>query len=253
MADLDIIYDYYKHVKQIIFDNSLNKQDENGNLNNIYNIMFGYIIDFYQKNGFPQILSDDVYDKIESQEVYRGFKDNEHIGNMLCHYNYHYGNGIIQGMYFTSFKEEALAYTRTGSNISADENKVLKAKILSDNYLNYTDLFILKSNSVDKIYKSCNPLFIQKKKDLIEFCESRKEEHGDDINEFYSIMSRPGVFAVYLGLDYLYRETAKHFIVLNRNIVAIKESEFKKMCEMTTHYKDGSFDFYNLSHENNEK
>lgn len=253
MTDLDIIYKYYKDRKKQFLLNEFPKTDEQGNLYTIQEEMFGFLIDYYHKNGFPNILKDSDYDALDKKEVYRGVKDYEHAGNMLCHFNYHYGRGIVQGMYFSRFKEEALAYTRTNSKDVVDEDKVLKAKILSGNYMGLNKLLEIRRGCISDLERYIEPKYVQKKKELFDFLKKLREAGDEDANEFYNIMKRPGVLAVYLELDYLIREGAKHVIVFNRNALAVKESDFKKICERTEHYKDGHFDFYNVTYGNNEK
>ena len=243
--DLSIIYSYFcKLVREHTYLNF--EHDEQGNTNNISDALYHFLIDYYGFNSFPRILTDKEYEDIEEKEVYHGFKDFEFGANLLTHFNYHYGHGYINGLYFADSEDIAFRYTRIEDTNRKDIDRVLAVKIVSPNCMTVKNLqeivisppSMLPDNTPKKIQYKVQELY----KFLYEL-----ENRGIDSGAFRDYMLRLANFSVYLGIDYLYEEEYHHNIVHNRGIITTTEEEFDKFCSNSKHYTDGVFDFYNTS------
>ena len=253
MKDLDIIYQYYKS----LYDQNLPlkgfnvDKDADGNRIILPEKLFGYIVDYYGFNGFPEIVSDEEFNAINCKKLYRGYKDFDHGANSLLHYKYHYGTGCLMGigMYFSDCDAIAAQYTKSSAHEEKDWKRVLKVKLDSNNFLSFGELNKLKLMNSGDLPRGTKHKYIEKIKELEEF---KKEHEGDGelIDSFMRNMRINSIFAVYLGVDYIYHPTIGYRVVYNRGIIKTTQAEKDKFVKNSEHYRDGAYDFHDCVYPN---
>lgn len=230
MTDLDIIFKYFVDVSKRDPEREalIDKDDYFSGAEGMSRTMFGYFVDFYNKNGFPTILKHEDYLSVDLPEVYHGFMEYEYGSNLLADWKYHYGMGYTHGIYFTDDFELAKDYTMNIENgdMVREERRMLKAKIMSDKCLNYNDAILYRDIiREDDMPASLAPDGIrenlQNLKDFIDTIDDDYLKKG-----FVRAIASPSTIAVYLGFDYLKHNNVS--IVLNRASLLIDEFEYNK-------------------------
>ena len=246
-SELEQIYDYYKQISKTLPVGNNVEFDKNGNRIVLHELMFGFLIGFYGMNKKPQIVSNDSFDKLGRSQIYRGYKEYDHCANALSHYDYHFGTGMIHGMYFAQSREIAARYTRSGIGDQVDYQKVLKAKIDSDKFMNFEELIKLKLSPLHDLPYGTKKEHKRKMEEFSEFARKILAEDRDTATSFIHIMKMPSLFAVYLGLDYLKQKRMGYNIVYNRETITTTVDEFERFCENSKHYKTGVYDFHDCA------
>jgi len=251
LKELEELYEIYKKIVANLLKNP-RFTDEYGKRVTVDSEMYKILVGYYHFDKFPQIIEDDVYNKLNQKEIYHGFTDYEHGAELLSHFNYNFGvGGYTPGLFFTDFKDVATWYTNHEVE-GLDENgeRVLNVKIAPNskgmNFKNLQDLII---SPVDDLPKNLDSNYKEKIQCLEIFKNSLKEK-GENPNGFLKTMKRTSNFAVYLGLDYLFEETYNHTIIFNRNAMCVSEDLFNKFCDNSTHFKTGFFDFFDVYKNN---
>lgn len=224
-SDLEIIYNYYK---ELLAGNISTKNDQY-NSEWINDNFTYFLIDFYNKNKFPRLVSDATFDSNNKAELYHGFKKYEHGASYLWDYVYHYGDGTYgSGLYVTDDWAEACDYGSVFCSYIAP----LRVKLDTENYI--------ELDLLDDVYASLQ----SRKEDISKFSldedkEKRYRELLDFINKqpdgdnFVHFLTRnTSSLAVYLGFDavkHFFKTTGKyHMIVLNRNSIIFPERDFRR-------------------------
>lgn len=249
MEELEIFYNYYKHLHSYIDDFNY-QYNHNGEKVTISAEMFKFVVDYYGFNGMPKKVSDKHFALIPKTKLYHGYKEFEHGANALVHFDYHYGMGYTHGIFLTDKKDYAMRFTRKGPSTPADKDKVLTCKINSDNFLTLKQVKALKYLNKNNMPEDC-----KYKDKLLKLCDfyDKLIERGEKkyASVFIGCMKNPSILSVYLGADFLLEEGTGHRIVFNRERIVASESEFNRFCENSEHYKDGCFDFYDREHPQN--
>lgn len=270
--DLEILYNYYLGIKEDEFSGGPFEEVELNNYtktqkpthNNSCRIesrLTYFMIDFYGKNGFPQVVSDKVYsEKLgEQTTLYRGEWRKEFAQNLVNDQTYHFGAGASgEGIYLTDDKERADVYSSFGGLgdvveykihpnakiISLNETKEIKKYVVAkiqektSNKKPFLGLFAgkkVKSPVKDSVKK-------QKLDELVDFLininDSELTKCFTDDSEFYG----SNLLAVYLGYDCVKRthcvenlSNVTDYIVLNRNALILRESEYNRLMGEENH------------------
>lgn len=233
------------------------------NIDKVNGAFFDFVIDFCGFNGFPQIVSDKEYEKIknvsghkissnessineESSEYFRGQPKYDFHANLLCDFNYHHGRGIIcNGIYATSKKSYALAYcSRDAKNF--DENKIMKFKLASQNFVKDTTLDDYRSFIVDGA--NCHFANIKDNisaeimKYFLNVLCKYDREHFE-----HQLVFDESIIAIIMGYDFVcvdqFDTDEPTIIVLNRGAITVSQSEFERICKNSKTYNDGTPDF----------
>lgn len=247
VRDLDIIFAYFnKSCKDALI--SPFDTDEYGNRKIILDSLYHFLVDYRGFNKFPKIVTDIKYEELDEPEIYHGFKAFDHGASLLTDFNYHYGYGYINGIFFTDKENISLRYTRQKGEIPMDMDRILRVKLLSDNHMDFDELEQIKLSPPNDLPENTSPQIKQKIIELYDFFREL-ESRGINSDDFREYMLKMSTFAVYLGLDYLTEKNYGHSIVYNRGIIAASEDEFYRFCENSEHYTNGVFDFYNHNPE----
>ena len=220
---VEMAYEYLKEVSKCDPEREAGIQE--GDLfsggKNLTNAMFAFIIEYKQKNGFPTILEDKEYEKLNEEEIYHGFTEYDYGAETLMHWKYHYGLGYTNGLYFTP-------------------------KLISNNRVSYSTLKfyreLLDNNDLNQAPEKERAIL-----DEIRVFIENKNKNGNARDrlfmiDFLSAISHPSTLGAILGYDYIDHQGYK--IVLNRGIIAVSESEYNK-------FKNNSKRFCN--YEQNEQ
>lgn len=256
-SELDIIYNFYKDISAdefvggYCYDDGKDKNSEtifrifNGNAH--YDLFTNFLMDFYQKNGFMKIISDEEFDKLDGILVFRGEHQYEYTKTLINSPTYHYGSGSYgEGIYTTNDIKRAHMFSHGGRDDMSyvcsyliDKNaKVLDYGDLVKIYF-YLDKNVRKTKLKDKIklaYKDRHDIqspeldkeTMQRLDNLIAFLNKK----GD--NNFKKKFTRfdTNAIAVYLGFDVIERREdsfTNDYIVLNRGMLCISESEKERV------------------------
>lgn len=235
MERIKQIYDYYK----FLLDNKdkletfIDSSIEPYLINKYYvsYLLYTFIRDLYEKNKFPQVIDDKEYEKINAEKLYHGFEEFDYAANFLCDYNFHQGHWMYgNGFYFDSDYDVALYYASSNSEL------VMEIKILSDNAIKKEELeCLVKFIKNDKF--NIDIINTNKIKNNKEVLLKIKEIAKDDETFLNLITEDLSKLAIMLGYDYV--EDFDQPIVLNRNIVAVKKSDYERFCEKSNSYKGG--------------
>lgn len=251
------------------------------NLNDYKSLLYYYLSDKRGFSAFPKIMSDEDYLTVDNNhknlfnlkgnEYYHGFEEMEYGANFLWDWYYHYGEGDYgNGFYMTSDLDMAMHFTKKMfSNTKKAKERVLKAKILSDNCIPYSELTELnyflvlgEKDGYQKILKrkmskqNFDDLELEREKqkarrfeELVEFSFNIKDETMQKM-WIKAFTNNPTAMGVYLGVDYCLRGISmknleENIIVFNRACLGVLESEFRR-------FMDNSGEKYlGLSYENN--
>ena len=235
------------------------------NLNNAGNKLYYLLSDLRGFGGFPSVISDEMFKSRDNlgdgkSFVFHGFSEFEHGANYLWDFYYHYGEGYYgSGLYFTDNFSDAFYYTKNDEGVSKD--RVLKAFINSDNFICYTDLSRLEQCILNRCLLNEPGEYIPLVKDESEYVSQEQMEKHIELEEKRAVMfenlikylnenfneeerhelvneiaTNPSILAVYLGFDYMTRKNyhgdeSNHFVVYNRKIIEVSESEFEKFMD----------------------
>ena len=251
------LYEFYKVLKTE-FDNYDVAPEyftgEAGNPNTLKCRIFEFATSLFSRGDFPQILSNDEYQELNSGLLYHGYRDFDHGANMICHFNYHRGQGMYGcGLYVKDDKNKAFAYTKFDNLGDVNEwniDKVLEMKYLSEKSiinLKLKNLSTLVSGGKDVSSVTTDRQEINNINDIYEFVktEIQDEYMGKKFLRMFDL--DPSILALYLGYDrvdiYNRDFVFDQAILLDRGKVVVNENEAKKFIEKSDHYKSGSFDF----------
>lgn len=220
--------------------------------------VFPFMVELFDLSKFPQVVSDEEFDKIKSENLYRGVRDSEHVANTLCDFNYHYGTGINDGLYASNDKKIAFAYTSKKIPEKTEE-RVLKFKLdpttkicriqdinaasthmliaYLDTSLQY-DVLVNRSSEKFKDYPNCAQIR-QRIEDFVCYASKIKEKRDLNIiyNTFYYEESN---LAVYLGFDAM-QVTPDNIVIFNREKIMVPQSEFDRFVSKSKGYNsDGT-------------
>ena len=120
LEDLEIMFDQYKRIKTSVNTNSSYFDKYGNQIASLYHQFFVYIMQYYKRNGFPKVVSDQMYKNLYINELYHGFSEYEYGANMLVDWNVHYGIGYqTHGFHMTKDKKYAFGYTKNADLFEA--------------------------------------------------------------------------------------------------------------------------------------
>lgn len=210
---------------------------------------FEYMLGLRGFTAFPKFLTNEAYDGLKKLPLYHGFKEFEHGASYLADWNYHFGITDNHGTYFSSSIIEAMTYLGNyGNSNPGDKKRVLEVKLTNDNFIDKKDLLTISSyvfdpyelNKVEDEDNIKDLNLSNEKLDMINNIIEFKQKHKDDrdFEKFMRHMYNPQILAVYLGYDYIkvFKYETLNVIVLNRNVVAVSENEFRKFVDNSKSY-----------------
>ncbi len=213
-------------------------------------LIYKYISDIYQKVGCPKVVSDKDYKKLQRLELYRSADSYDHLASTLTDFNTHYGWGFAaNGLYFDTNKLRASKYhlpiSKYNDQTAKQEsfNKVLTAKLNSNKILNATYLKTEFLNSLNGKL-TANELIRDRMITLTAFLSSIHYDKIFDEELFvHMLLTDPAKLAIILGLDAIkVKETYSpiSIVVVNRSKLAVSKSEYTRICDNSTKYKEFS-------------
>lgn len=226
-------------------------------------IIYKYIVDLYGYNGFPQIVTDTYYKRLQKPEIFRSADTFDHLANTLVDFDMHYGWGFAaNGLYFDSNKLRAAEYHANlpkadWANNEEKKNevlsRVLKVKLNSYKIINIQYIKSeLKKSINGKL--TTNEIFREKMETLTSFLSTITYDKIFDEKLFiHMLLNDPAKLCVILGIDALNVKNEFHpisTVVLNRAKLTVSKSEFNRICENSNFYKD--FAITEESQPNNE-
>ena len=246
VEELELCYEYF--VKMLLGDvnggiaNGFNDRFFDAN-NSFVDTFYGYFVNLRGFDKFPTIVSDELYDKIEGQELYHGYKDFDHGCEMIFDRIYNLGTGnTTPGMFFSASRDEAEFYT-AGQNVSAydftppDKNRVLKVKTIGKNVPPQSKFFLrlFQVSGADKYIESIDNVQDRMKLRILhDFSKTLPIEHRE---KFYNLFRQNiGICMCYLGYDYIF-EGGMVYILANRGSLIVPESEARRFCNSSRKYK----------------
>jgi len=253
--DFEAMYNYFLHIqkdpeisKQKIFVMVRKKDvDELGNINNVLNKFYHFLVDYYNYNKHPKIVSDEAYEKIKLQEVYHGFTKFSHPATLLTHWNYHYGQGVMPGFYSTNYFEHAKKYTLDEEKFGfLNKNKVMKFKLNSKKSISIDDINVL----TDYVFypKMMNMENYEEDKEKID--ELRNfivQRDPNNAHDFLSLFKSGSILGIYLGYDTIIHKNHQNGLVykigLNRANMIIPKSEAERFMRRGKSFKKGVLNF----------
>lgn len=266
--DLEIMYQYYL---KLTSDPNIDKQkfwvpiqdmkkDDLGNIVNIENEFYRYVIDYYGFNGFPVVISDEKYKEFDSPELFHGYTKMSHPASYLSHFKYHYGQGYISGFYSTNSFQNAKKYTVEDevSLVPRSKQRVMKLKINPENVIGLGELRQL-SKLIDRtldcsdseVFKRYHE-YVYKIKLLRNFAYEKVQTERclENAKGFLELFKNYSTLAVCLGIDtiiYKANNRLTYFIENDRSRVVVSESEAKRFMIKGKEMKDCSI---NLKSDN---
>ncbi len=230
---LTMLFDYYKSNK--------NSKERDGFKNK--NRVFNYFIDLCGFNGFPKVLSNSDFEKLECPTFYRGVENVEHNANTLADFDYHYGYGMDgNGIYSSGFLDEVRFYAK------CNPQNVMTFKF-DGNFVEGRDLIkyiIYLLNAEQDDLEVLRPQDKRRMSTLKKFYNSIKNSNEkDEFKEFF--IKNPSFLPVYLGYDAQYIHAS--FIIFNRSSMVVSQSEHDRICNLSKNYKGGVIDFESKTQE----
>ena len=221
---------------------------------------YGFLIGLRGFDKFPVVVSDYKFNKLNRKPMFHGFQKFDHGASILTDFNYHIGMGNrTLGTYFSELKDDARRYTvstKFGEERILNDKCIMKAKIISDNFINLARLeyycYHIINSQIENI-EECNDK--QKIIALYNFCLNNKNQENNTLEDerfekyrlYNEIVSNPVVLALYLGYDYvkkIYHGTnIEHNILLNRGVMCTCKSQADKFTSMSENYKDAVVNF----------
>lgn len=250
VEDLQLCYDYF--VKMMSGEvcggvtDGFNDRFFDANFSFV-DTFYSFLINLREFNNFPIVVSDDLYENINGQQLYHGYKDFDHGCEMMSEKIYNLGTGnTTPGMFFSSSRDEAEFYT-AGQNVSAydftppDKERVLKLKVFGHRVPDQTKFFLrLYQVKCTEKYIDCleNPEDRIKIQILHDFTKTLPSDHSE---KFYNLFRQNiGICTAYLGYDYIF-EGGMVYILTNRKSIIIPISEAKRFFDNSKKY-NGKFD-----------
>lgn len=207
--------------------------------------LLGFLIDYSGYNGFPTVVADKEFKKLDGTSWYHGFGRSEHGRSFLDSFSYHYGAGKhLDGFYLTDIITEAYKYVQDKlmeanekfyySDISLKEQKELTAefKMLDANGIREEKLeeIIKKFNKFEESSVDDDGIR-QKLAQIRKFIEMHSGEVGLNLFIDYLMGLNKSALAVYLGYDFV-RDEVGYTVMLNRSKLAVKQSDFDKFSNL---------------------
>ena len=246
--ELTAMYEYYKALmnnpkvskENTVFMPDKKEVDEFGNLKNVDNMFYAFMVHLRGYNGFPKVVNDSDYEKYNSTELYHGFLRFHHAASLLSHWNYHYGFGFASGFYATDKKWHASEYT-TILGLFENEDKVMKFKlapcvVASDKEIcRYQGYCMRKADDSDL---EIEDEYKAKLDALRDFAKTI-----DDGGKFLNLFFNKSTMAVYLGIDAMVTNVSikkvKYVTSQNRGNMIIAESEANRFMKKGKKLKNG--------------
>ena len=259
-SELDIIYNYYKDIKQKIKDNpSLDYlKDEFGNRQSISEQMYYFMQDFYSKSNNPQVISDEKYEKFHGDILYHGFRNIKHAANFLWDIRKHYGGGVFgSGFYLSDNIDDAIDYTEVEFSISSDKILQMKVDLENCKIIEYADLRkianVIKSGYDIQylMYYSFLGDYAKKKlRKLKSFIDEKK-----DMSFNSAFTYDESIMAIYLGFDAVRHEsgTDNNYAILKPEKLFVSQSEFERVMKSAGGKYKEQIDFWRENNENTER
>ena len=176
----------------------------------------------------PVVLNKEKFEQLPQEVLYHGFKSYKYANNFLKDKNYWTGTGsYINGFYVSMYYDNALSYTMKDiTNGEYDENKVLKFKFDSNNYIHISDLWFFQECIITKNLANIPPKLLEKFKTLYSFIESISSEYLRE--EFIDMITSEALLATFLGSDFIVGDD-QNKILLNRGKVVLSEESLKSI------------------------
>jgi len=239
-----------------------------------YSVVYYFLCDKRGFSKFPKFVSEKEYQYISEEafktlsskgrEYYHGFTEFDHGASYLWDSYYHYGDGDFgNGFYMSSNELIAMLYTREifskeENKKLPDKKKIMRARILSDNFSTYGDLqclcmYLLDGNkngykTVSKRTFDYNKISLEQLKkenersekfsDLVEFINNIED---DDLKRKFvmAFTSNFPAMGVYLGFDYIIRainldDSDEQIMVFNRSCLAVNNNEANRIFKLAS-------------------
>ncbi len=218
-------------------------------------IFFTKLFDF---ESFPNVLSDQNFESLPTVPLFRGTDKNENHANLLCDFDYHHGYGAAcYGIFSSTSKQVAKSYAE-GNDKNVMTFKLsgnsIDFEILGD-YLSTIGKPEIKYMFDIKNHDDREKLFIVKDF-FVKLCE--RNLPNEELSSFImNFMLNRSLLAIILGYDAITsnqntyyqsvlvndEESPLNVIILNRGAMALKKSEFDRICNASKKYKNGVIDF----------
>lgn len=218
---------------------------EHGNLGLISAVLTYFLIDMKNKNAFPKVLNDEIYNQLRDVvTVYRGEEKPEYAKTLLDGITYHYGDGVYgDGIYTTDRREKANTYAcpdRYTAGCLTEFKIDPNASVIDYSHLlKIGDYLAFRTSNIKKKFrffnkKECEKPFMteeveEKLNKLIDFIIKKQDEN-------FRFCFMPGInsgnaLAVYLGFDVLKNQLDNEvdYIVLNRNSLCVSQGEYDRI------------------------
>lgn len=249
--DFEVMYHYYKHLindpkvikDKIIIMVKKKDVDKLGNLNSAVNKFYQFMVDYYNYNKFPKIVSDEKYNQIPIKETYHGFTSLSHPATLLTHWNYHYGQGIIPGFYSTDVFEHAKRYTVKDEYWGFTRNeRVMKMKYLAQKSISLQEIEIMASYLFhpEMINLKKHP---EEKKKIDELRSFAVKKDPVNAHDFLTLFLSDAILAIYLGYDSIIcdksMKNVEYLISLDRAKIVLSLSEAKRFMKHGKSFKNG--------------
>jgi len=220
---LQYAYNYFLEIekKDPTRENLISKDDFFSSGKNVNRTMFGFTVEYFEKNKMPQKVSADEYKLIDREEVYHGFVDFKYGAELLSHWKYHYGTGYTNGIFFTPDVVLAGHYAsmRKNGDYVPSYDQVLKAKLVSDKKVSFSTLAYYR----DLIHRGQASLAPDEVREtLMEIQEfSERAQNKKSAERFVNAINQPSTIGVILGYDIIEHQGYK--ILLNREVLVTSD------------------------------
>ena len=250
---LDFVYSYFKSKyteKNIQQEKDQGYNEEYYTVQDPLKFVFGFAIDAMGYNGFPVVLKDEDWEKIDGVTYYHGYEEYAHGANFLNDAKYHYGDGrlfdgtLTNGFYLTKNKYIAKLYTKPAGDRPSDSDRVLpvKLKLGRTAYLTSFSLKLLMMKKKEDYSGFGSDEINQNFTDLKIFLDSIKSDTSEQSKMFRRIIKSPTLLAVLMGYEYFTdyenamtangRNLKDSLIVQDRSLIMVRESDYNRFIEM---------------------
>ena len=245
-SELDMIYKFYLDAKDddtigttIVDDGFGGIKAEHNNSILLDDKIVYFMIEAMRMNGFPQVVSDDDYNSLETETVWRGERCASYGWNLINNSTYHYGSGARGiGIYTTDMKSRAEIYC--GASYDSNDGVVEEFKINPNaKILNHEDAREILNTLraiLNGTYKSSdlpellmNPENKVMQTRFLELISFLREKDNDEFTDFF-VQSHVNLLAIYLGFDGLY--VNGDCVIFNRGALIVSEGEKKRIEEL---------------------
>lgn len=182
-------------------------------------LCFSYLMEKLKYNQKPTVVSEKKFKNTPSTTFYRGLKSREHLKQLVCEDEYHYGNGIIaDGLYFSLSKAVAERY---GS-------AVLRAKI-DNSAVTYDSMEIVQvGHAIDSLIEPESLTQTQmemydKVKNLLDNLGPKTQT--EKIKNL--LCNNPSILSLVLGVDAL--TVDYNLCVFNRSRILVSEDDYQSI------------------------